>query len=201
MKKNCIFVYKFNDLIMNDIEMKGGRKVAINLVKANIFSVAILVLVAVVLMVPFFLIWKEAPISQLTGVPSEWFVFFILLTVGIVVHELIHGITWACFVKHGWKSISFGVIWKYLTPYCHCKEPMPVHAYMWGAMMPCLILGVIPAIVAVVIGHLPLLVYGIIFITAAAGDIWMTWLLTKEKSDSMILDHPSEAGYYVLEKE
>jgi len=118
-----------------------------------------------------------------------------------VVHELIHGLTWACFAKSGWKSISFGVMWKLLTPYCHCDEPMHIPGYMAGAMMPCFILGVIPAIVALFIGSLPMLAWGIFFIAAAAGDIWMTWLLTKENPKSFVLDHPSEAGFYIIDEE
>ena len=35
---------------------------------------------------------------------------------------------------------------------------------------------------------------------SAAGDIWMTWLLTKENPKSMVLDHPSEAGFYIIDK-
>ena len=39
----------------------------------------------------------------------------------------------------------------------------------------------------------------IIFISAAGGDIWMAWLLTKESPDCTVLDHPTEAGFYVFE--
>ena len=56
-------------------------------------------------------------------------------------------------------------------------------------------------IVALFIGSLPLLVWGIFFISAAAGDIWMTWLLTKEDPKNMVLDHPTEAGFYIIEEE
>ena len=76
---------------------------------------------------------------------------------------------------------------------------MNIHGYMVGVMMPCIVLGVIPAIVALFIGSLPMLVWGVLFIAAAAGDIWMTWLLTKENSKSMVLDHPSEAGFYIMD--
>jgi len=48
---------------------------------------------------------------------------------------------------------------------------------------------------------MPLLVWGIFFIAAAAGDIWMTWLLTKENPKSMVLDHPSEAGFYIIDED
>ncbi|MBQ3635846.1 MAG: hypothetical protein II951_09560 [Bacteroidales bacterium] len=43
------------------------------------------------------------------------------------------------------------------------------------------------------------LFFGLISIASATGDLWMMLLLRKEKSGSLILDHPSEAGYYVIE--
>lgn len=179
-----------------------GRKVAIDIVKANVFAVVIMVVAAVVFLVPFFLIWKDRkPISELLGGFGDWSIALVLMFVGIAVHELIHGATWACFAKSGWKSISFGIMWKLLTPYCHCDEPMHIPGYMCGAMMPCITLGIIPAIVALFIGSMPLLVWGIFFIAAAAGDIWMTWLLTKENPKSMVLDHPSEAGFYIIDED
>ena len=185
------------DIEENEVK---GRKVAIDIVKANIFAVVIMVVAAIVFLVPFFWIWAgKKPIGELLGGIGNWGMAFILMFVGIVVHELIHGLTWACYAKSGWKSISFGVMWKLLTPYCHCDEPMHIPGYMMGAMMPCFVLGVIPAIVALFIGSLPMLAWGIFFIAAAAGDIWMTWLLTKENPKSMVLDHPSEAGFYIID--
>ncbi len=177
----------------------NGRKVTIDIVKANYFSIGLLLVSAIVFLVPFFLIWKDE--SKLLLSISEWIVLFVLCIVGIAVHELIHGLTWACFAKNGWKSISFGVIWKLLTPYCHCDEPMRIRGYMMGAMMPCIVLGLIPAITALFLGSFLMVIWGIFFITAAAGDIWMTWLLTKEKPKSLVLDHPSEAGFYILDED
>ena len=187
---------------MENLEPKG-RKVTIDLVKANIFSVLILVVAAIAFLIPFFLICKDKkPITEIFGEFADWHIyFFILLIVGIVVHELIHGIVFACFAKSGWKSIRFGIMRKMFTPYCHCNEPMHIPGYMLGAMMPCIILGIIPSVVALCIGSLPLLLLGIFFIAAAAGDIWMTWLLTKENPKSLVLDHPSEAGFYVFDEE
>ena len=180
------------------MEESQGRKVAIDIGKANLFAIVIMVVAAVVFLVPFFMIWGRST-HCVVGTSLQWLIAFIALFFGIVVHELIHGATWSCFAKRGWQSISFGVMWKLLTPYCHCDEPLPIRGYMMGAMMPCILLGIVPSIVALCIGSLPLLVWGIFFIAAAAGDIWMAWLLTKEKSDSMILDHPTEAGFYIMD--
>ena len=78
---------------------------------------------------------------------------------------------------------------------------MHIPGYMCGAMMPCSILGVIPAVAALFVGSLPMLAWGIFFIATAAGDIWMTWLLTKENPNSLVLDHPSEAGFYIIDED
>jgi hypothetical protein len=67
------------------------------------------------------------------------FIVLIALTIGIILHEL-HGITWAKYTKDGFKSIRFGVLWKFLTPYCHCKEPLVKH-YIIGGIMPAIVLG------------------------------------------------------------
>ena len=79
------------------------------------------------------------------------------------------------------------------------NEPMPIPYYMIAAMMPCIVLGVIPTFIALLIGSLHLLALGIFFIASGSGDIWMTWLLTKENPKSMVLDHPSEAGFYIID--
>jgi len=185
--------------MMEEQNEKNRRKVAISIEKANIFALVIMVVAGIVLAVPFFLIWGNKLSAEEIMNSATWIGFFIAMLAGVVVHELIHGITWAFFAPSGWRSISFGVLWKLLTPYCHCDEPMRISAYMWGAMMPCIVLGVVPGLLSLCTGSLVLLLWGIIFIAAAAGDIWMTWLLTKEKPDSLVLDHPSEAGFYVYD--
>ncbi len=108
---------------MKDTNTDNARKVTINIVKANIFAIVLMVASAVVLIVPYCLIWggkwKTGGVERFfDSFFSNGVVFLVAMLVGVVVHELIHGITWACFAPSGWKSISFGVIWKRLTPYC-----------------------------------------------------------------------------------
>ncbi|WP_380907020.1 DUF3267 domain-containing protein [Sphingobacterium chuzhouense] len=126
----------------------------------------------------------------------------ILLTtiIGIILHELIHGITWAIFAKRGFKSIKFGVILKMLTPYCHCKELLTTKQYIIGALAPSIILGFLPALISLAIGNFPLLIFSIFFTVAAAGDFMIVKLMLREDKDSFVLDHPSEAGYYIFVK-
>ena len=183
------------------------RKETISIATANAVSVVILLASAIVLYAVFFLLydyrgWFNANTLDLI---MDRFIYYYLklmlvLIVGIVVHELIHGLTWGLFAKSGFKSISFGVMWKMLTPYCHCSEPLKVSHYAIGALMPLIVLGFLSAIVALCVKSLFWLTMAIVFIAAAAGDIMVVWNLRKEKRNSMILDHPSEAGYLVYEE-
>ena len=122
--------------------------------------------------------------------------FFPILIVGAVIHELLHGITWGYFAKNKMKSIKFGVKWQYITPYCHCKEPLKVKHYWIGGAMPLIVMGIIPAIVAIAIGNSFLLHFGIFFSWAAGGDIISLFMLRKLDRNSYVSDHPTEMGFY-----
>ena len=183
---------------------ESRRMVTIDIVKANQFAVGLLVGTTLVMLFFFFMIWPKAfnlaTFKDLLS-PTKVLLFVGAMMVGIVLHELIHGITFACFAPSGWKSISFGVIWKMLTPYCHCDEPISLRYYQKAALMPCVLLGIVPTMVAMYISSLWLLALGVFFIAAAAGDLWMAWLLTKEDPRCKVLDHPSEAGLYLYPPE
>ena len=121
----------------------------------------------------------------------------VLMILGIVLHELIHGFVWLLFVKEGFRSIRFGVMWKYLTPYCHCKEHLKVKHYIAGAIMPAIILGVLPTLWAFVTGNIMLFFLGLYFIVAASGDFLIIYILRNEDSNSYVKDHESEPGCIV----
>lgn len=183
------------------------RKETINIVTANVVSIGILLISAIVLYAMFFMVYdsrdwfnEETRDSMVDIFGTTYLKFMVVLVVGIIVHELIHGLTWGLYAKSKFKSISFGVMWKMLTPYCHCSEPLKVPHYAIGALMPLIILGLIPAVVAICLGSLFWLNMSIIFIAAAAGDIMIVWKLRKENRNNMILDHPTEAGYLVYEE-
>lgn len=120
------------------------------------------------------------------------------LLVGIVVHEAIHGLTWKVAARKPASAIRFGFHWKTLTPYAHCSESMPARAYRIGAAMPLLLLGVLPALVAIAWGSGGLMAFGLFFTFAAGGDMLILWLLRDVPCDALVEDHPVQAGCSVL---
>ena len=196
---------------MADIEIPEREKLTIDLVKANIYALIGIIPIVILYVVPFYLVWKDQ--LTLTHVRSiiletEWLksraisflIIISLIIIGIILHELIHGITWSFYTKNGFKSIKFGVLIKMLTPYCHCKEPLKVNQYILGAIMPAIILGVIPALLAILFGSIVLLAFGIFFTIAAMGDFLIIFLLRKENRNTLVLDHPTEPGCFIYRK-
>jgi hypothetical protein len=186
------------------------EKLIISLAWANIFGLLILIPIILIYGIPYFLIWGGQISTSSFGKAIDNFDFsfltkgsiiFLSLIVGIVIHELIHGMVWSIYAKKGFRSIKFGVIWKMLTPYCHCKEPLLVKHYILGAIMPALILGLFPAIYALIVGNIVWLIFGIFFTMAAAGDFLIVNLLIKENWNDLVQDHPSEAGCYIYRKQ
>ena len=131
----------------------------------------------------------------------------LLLVVGMlmlmVVHELIHGITWASFAKSHWKAISFGFIVQYLTPYCSCKDPLKKYQIIIGALMPTIVLGVIPGIVTIFIGNGVLWFLAMIMLVGGGGDmacVVKVLAYRSKKKDKLYIDHPYELGIVVFER-
>jgi len=182
----------------------------IDLVRANVFGLLILIPILLIFALPYYFVWMDKlTLSNIkTYIANVSFQSYALLCMkatvacilGIVLHELIHGIAWALSAKNGFKSIKFGVMWKMLTPYCHCKEPLQVKHYILGALLPALILGIIPGIIAIIIGNIYLLFFGVFFTMAACGDFLVIHLLRNEKRNDWVQDHPSEAGCYIYRK-
>lgn len=189
------------DKLTEELAQQGYRPnhITMGALAANILAVVIAIPFMVLFVMMFWLNGHEWSINS-----DQMGFALIMIFVLIVVHELIHGMTWAAFVKEGWKSISFGFILKYLTPYCSCNQPMKKYQIIVGAIMPTLILGFIPAIVAVFTGSTVTLFIALMLIMGGGGDMIMICKLLRYKStakDVLFIDHPYELGTAVFERD
>jgi hypothetical protein len=143
--------------------------------------------------------------AALTPVPQRALLLVVLILVLIVVHELIHGITWSMFTERHFKDIEFGFMKEYFTPYCTCLVPLSKKHYILGALMPGLLLGFIPTALGILLGSSLLFWIGIVMLLSAGGDLMivMKLLAFKKQNDStevLIYDHPTQAGSVIFEK-
>ena len=111
---------------MREVNNENGKMVTIDIVKANIFAVVLMIFSGIVLLVPYILLWHDQ-----------------------------------------WSREAVDEFFK----------TFPLRGGLFVVLM----------------------MVGIVFIAAAGGDIWMAWLMTKESPDCTVLDHPSEAGFYVFD--
>ena len=176
----------------------------ISIEKANLYSMVFILPVLFLFGTPFLIRWGWQGVKtgflNLAKYPMSGLIYFISLFLGIVVHELIHGFVWALKAEKGWQSIEFGIKWKMLTPYTHCKVPLTVKDYSQGVVMPGLIIGIIPAIIAIINGSLLLWIFGLLFTIAAGGDFIALIMLSKLDNDQLIQDHPEQMGFIIFNK-
>jgi len=161
--------------------------------KVNLISMLLMIPITAIFLLPFILFWGYDTFQASKNLFFDH--FFTYLLVGIIIHELLHGFTWGYFASNGLKSIKFGVKWKYLAPYCHCKEPLKVIHYKIGGAMPLIVLGIIPSLIGIVSGNGGILSFGIFFSWAAGGDIIALYMLQKLDNDIFVSDHPDKMGF------
>ena len=183
-----------------EMERQGyaRRDLIIDIGKANVFAVLLLVPLFVVGYGLLYLVNRDIAFGRFN--PFTFLAVFIVL---IVVHELIHGICWSIATPHHFKDIEFGIMKSSLTPYCACLTPLKKGQYIFGTVMPLLLLGILPMICAIALGKPGILFLGIIMADAAAGDILIIMKLLQYKSSAkeiIYMDHPTEAGGVVFEK-
>ena len=173
----------------------------ISIVKANVFSVIVLVLAWFVFGYGYFAYNKIENLYILENA-FEFLIFGVLILLFIILHELVHGFVWSLFTENGFKDIAFGVI-SYLTPYCTVKVPLEKKAYIMGGMAPLFVVGILPAIIGILISSPIITIIGIFMIAGAAGDILIVYNILKYKTKSreiFLYDLPTEAGCLVFEK-
>jgi Putative zincin peptidase len=183
--------------------MSSKRDLSVSMTTAGVYSLVFAVPLVLVLGLLYVLRWgllstPDGFTLDFGGVVNT-LLLLVVFVVGVVVHEYIHALAWSYFGRKPLSAIKFGFQISTLTPYAHSLEPMEVNAYRLGPIMPALVLGILPSIIAILIGNGWLLTFGLFFTAAAAGDMLILWLIRNVKAGTLVEDHPTQAGCYVIE--
>lgn len=173
----------------------------ISVLKANVMALITAGPFAVIGIIIWIFAKKEEIFSRYL---NQTVLFLVVFAACIFIHEMLHGAGWFLWTTEKWKSIYVGMMWKSLTPYCHCKEPLRPKQYLFGVLMPFLVLGVGVYVAAFISGSYMLLFLSLLNILVAGGDITIAWMelkYLKYKENCYILDHPTECGFIVFMKE
>lgn len=188
----------------SQLESQGYKKSLLLLspLSANLGSLLITLPIVVVFVAGCILFNKGIKLPEnLRAFSLYYFITIILSFVGIVIHELIHGLFWAIQNPIHGKAISFGFNKKLFAPYCTCSEPLTKSAYIIGALMPVTILGFIPGIISIFSGNIFIMIFSVLMILGGGGDLLIILKLLRFKTDSkdiLYYDHPTECGTAVF---
>ena len=163
----------------------------IGMLKANIVAIVVMALLGVLGLMAMYAIWGDFSL----GNPWNGMLFIIGFWVGVAVHELIHGFTWMWVTHSSFSHLRFGLLRGGV--YCHIDVPMSKRKYVVGALMPLLLLGIVPFLLSFATNSLWLMLFGVIFIGCAMGDVLIVWAIRHEPAGTLVYDHPTEPGCLV----
>jgi len=175
-------------------QMKDISEITVSKLKVNMYVIAVTaaatgVFVGMALMFHGSLLRGERP--------HIWLLFSLLI--GIVLHEVLHGLGYRTWGKLGWDGIRFGLSLKGVMLYCHARRPMPLKAYRRSLLLPVIVTGLLPATLLVWFPYLWLALYCGLMVGAGAGDLLVLAHLRGIGGDLLVQDHPSEVGCRVYE--
>lgn len=164
------------------------REMKISMGKLNLLSIPLALVIFFNVYAFYDWIWNVSIMDESTG-----YVILLGILIGMVLHELIHGIVAAKYADKGWKSVSFGVMWKYLAAYCHCNELLMVRHYRAVILMPSIVAFLV-LIVSTLCGLADLVCISAIMLVGGIGDFTICYRLRKEAADVLVYDYPNKVG-------
>ena len=176
-------------------------ELTVGIVRANIYALLLAIPVVAVGLVVFFAVNREPSFGS--GFAHGGVVFIISFVVLVFVHELVHGLAWSLFAPGRWRDIELGFMREYLTPYCACNAPLRRGPYVFGALAPLVVVGVVPTVAAIAMGSFLLLFIGLVMVISAGGDILIAVKVLRHRTaatDVLVCDHPTQAGCVVFER-
>lgn len=178
-----------------NINSYQGQDLSVSFIRVLLHAVWMTVLFLIIPLIPFSLVWGTD--SLFVAFLNRDIILPALLL--IVAHEFIHALGWKYPGGLVFRDFKFGFMWKTLSPYCHATKPMSIRAYRFGAILPCIILGLIPIGVATLIGNGYIAILGGILTAGAVGDIYVLWSLRHVPATKYVIDHPTRVGCIVLD--
>ena len=176
------------------IKMQSYTDYTVSLFWAHVFSIGVAIPLFLLTGGLHMLIWGFP--SIMGGIGWGW--IGLLLILSIAIHELLHAVGFVYAGGASWRDIRFGVMWKALAPYAHCKTAARVSTYRLAIALPGFVLGVAPALAGLATGVDALTLYGYIMLIAACGDAVILWAIRTVPAAALVIDHPSKVGCMVV---
>jgi pimeloyl-ACP methyl ester carboxylesterase len=162
---------------------------------AMIIAMATIPAAMLLVFIPYQLRWGFlAP--QLPAGLELWALFGLLavLAAGLFVHEAVHLLGYRLFGGVPLRALSLHFGGVPLAPQVRCPVTIPAGAYRRMLLLPALVLGILPAVVAIAGGWWFLLIWSMWLLVAAGGDVACLWAMRGAPAGAPVRAHPTRLG-------
>lgn len=125
----------------------------------------------------------------------DYFKVMGIFFVGFAIHELLHGLLYIIFTEQRKESLSYGYDPNYLKPYCNCLEPITIKQFRIVKILPLVVTGIIPYIIAIVSGNFHLVISSAFLVGLCGVDVYILILTRKVENTSFIVSSDNESEY------
>lgn len=179
--------------------MEHYTKKELLLSKKNVFVITV---ISFIIITSFFLlIYRVINIEKVKFSTENDILFLIVLLFSFAFHEFIHYFTALLIIgkkKKHLLRISFS--WKYFAPLFHCSKQLEINQYKLIAIMPFIVLSIIPFSFAILFQSFILFILSFVSTLGCAGDLYIYFKLNKYPNRTLVEDHPSKIGCVIYER-
>ncbi|HDS09995.1 MAG TPA: DUF3267 domain-containing protein [Firmicutes bacterium] len=122
----------------------------------------------------------------------------ILPLLNIILHELIHALTYLIVSKGAIKDFEFGFVFKKMIAYCYLKKDISIRDYRLIALMPLLILLPAAVVIYMIIPGPASSLFLVISLTGPVFDIYYIFKLRRFSSGCKIRETREQDHLFVL---
>ncbi|MFD1361277.1 DUF3267 domain-containing protein [Lentibacillus salinarum] len=170
--------------------------ISISMVKLNIMALLTIIGMFYAVGMVHKAIFGEA---VLTVTLPGLFLFLMVMTVTVGVHEAIHLLGFRYIGGVPRHELAWGINWKLGAAYAHTKKPITVHQMKQVALLPLIPTGLLPLALGLLLDYLPLSILGVILLAGCLGDLALYRKLRSFPNSALVRDHPSKPQFTVYE--
>ena len=177
--------------VIRDLDMKNSidpkqvtRYRVLKPLQERIGYVVLNLLMASLLFIPFSALWGANVLWQALSTGFHW--VLLAFFASIYVHEALHVLGFIVFAGVSRDSTCIKMDWKNLDIQTQCGAPMTAGAYRWSALLPAIVLGVIPAFVSLIYGYGWLAIWSMLALNGATSDFLNVWVIHDFKNSDMV---------------
>ena len=169
----------------------------------NLIAVALFAVFAAIVSFIYYTLWgnpfqewsfhQRSITSNLEAIVFGGFVFVAIILGFYLVHEMLQGIIWS---RYTGVRISLTRV-KSMGRICYCEKPIKLRNYIFGLLLPTIILGLIPTIMGIAVGNLMIACFGLLMLAILGESFCILFLLRNTKSTDFIKPIDSKIGFTI----